>query len=316
MRNSRWSRTGRKDKNGKLKHATFDHPDLKICKLLSPVRMPWGYQYMPTSYFHLLLKRGKSMKRRLNELVDEPGCYIKIPTQYQKNSRDLIYALADAGADELRQVGLFVPRIHLRELPHELMSCLIAASFEYGARIHNIPITPQEWPDSSTRPDWIPFKIDDTLVILEADMATETIYTKEQATSISGKYLKYLPLTKDRSIIKHFKVNNFIILFHTLRDARLHSMIEKERGLKRVITENDYDHDFAGHFGFTNINTPIIEEIKKLKNKKKLTDTEEEDIQEIKGFDHYINHIPPLTDWAVSQNYERAGFEPFNFLKK
>jgi hypothetical protein len=165
MRNSRWSIEGHKDQKGRLIPVLFGASDLEICKLLAPIRNPWGYQYLPTSYFHLLLNRGRAMSKRLDDLTDKPNCYIKRPEQPRNNYRDIVYALDNRGADELRAAGFDLSRLHLRQLPHELMACLIAASFEYGAVKHNIPIIPKEWPDVIFRPDWIPFQLGDTLVI-------------------------------------------------------------------------------------------------------------------------------------------------------
>jgi hypothetical protein len=302
MRNSRWIRKDIKDKDG----FRFERSDFDICRLVTPnYRTPWGYPYLPTNYFPPLLDRGDAVTGRLRTLFDL--AYLGHADQPRNNFRDIIYQIDSKGLEEIRMAGFDMIPQHLqyikhnRHLSHELMVCLIAASFEYGAKKHHLSIGLQAWPEKDPQPDWTPFILGDTLVLIEADMGTERIRIKEQATSIEDKYLKYLSLMKDGFFTSHFDVPKFVILFITLIEPRLKSMIEKPRGLKRVIDENDYDQDFAEHFAFANINKHDL--------------FTNDYIEELHGYDRFMNKKPKLTDWAITQPYERAGFPVLQFLK-
>jgi hypothetical protein len=219
---------------------TFNEGDLEICNLLSPTRAPWGYQYLPSGYFPALLNRREGMKDRLGPLSRPPNTYLKIPEQPHNNYRDLIYSLDSKGADELREAGHTVPRLHLRKLPHELMACCIGASFEIGATKHELPITIHTV-SNDFYPDWPVFSLAGSPPIyIEADLATETLDTrKADATSIAGKFVEYIKLLEKEDII---------VLFITTRDTRRDSMA----GLLGS-TLKPHQREMARHFGFMSI---------------------------------------------------------------
>lgn len=289
---SRWSDEARRDKRGKPVPSVFGPADLEVCKLLAPTakaRHPWGYQYLPTNYVPLLLRRGPAgAADRLRDLKRKPNSYLQLPEQPKNNSRALIYAIAPKGIDELREEGFEVPRFTHRRLPHELMACLAAASFEYASIKHSdVKIDPVFKGDiDPIIPDWPVFKVttpyQTRYVFLEADTGSETINTvvDPNATTIGGKFSQYLNLLK--SLDKETR-RFALFLFVTTRRVRMESMIES---LKMTIDKEDAGHHLSANFGFTHMQ-----------------------------YDRFINTIPKLTDWAITTDYQRAGLPPFNFLR-
>ena len=286
-RHSRWSDEPRRDSAGKPIPIRFGENDLEVCKLLASstvCRAPWSYQYLPSTYIPAILQRGDALKRRLDWLTDEPNWYVQRPVQPRNLSRELIYALDKRGADELREAGIEVPKYRLRPLPHELMACLCAASFEIGARAHGLPIRTHEWPIANPRPDWVPFQLGTGLILLEADTGSETLYSREDATTISGKFDQYLQLIHDGSLRRVFRTKDVLVLFVTTRPTRRDSMIEV---LKKVIDGLGLEHELAEHFAFSAIK-----------------------------YDRYLNTLPKPSDWIVTSDHLRAGFGPINFVSR
>jgi len=135
----------------------FTPADLQLCKLLAPTpaRSPWSYQYLPTSYIGPLLERSQaSAAQRVHALKRKPYYYFRLPEQPLNNYRDLIYQIGPAGLEELKKDGLVIPNAKHRRMPHELLASLIAASFEYGARIHALPIDAIYNNRTDMTPDW------------------------------------------------------------------------------------------------------------------------------------------------------------------
>jgi hypothetical protein len=278
---SRWSHKPRLDDAGELCPFIFNSNDLEICRLLTPqAREPWGYQYLPTRYIAGLSGRSYgAVRARLSKMHPEPYAYIKLPDQPRNNYRERIFAIAPNGLSEIREAGIDFPKFKLRRLPHELMACIIAASFEYGARKHKLSITVDNHVRADFYPDWPIFKVADIKVWLEADTGSETIShsADPDTTTIGAKFDNYLKLIKDG----HFKKS--VAVFVTTRETRKNSMIEV---LKKAIDKKRMDHDVADQFLFTHIT-----------------------------YDRFLNKLPMLTDWAIKADYQRAGAEPFNFLK-
>jgi hypothetical protein len=110
----------------------FTASDLEICELLAPyafAREPWGYYCLPSSYFGLLLNRSiANTAMRVSELRGLPY-HTKLSEQTKNLYRDLIFQIDRAGIEQLREVGYEV-KLRSRPIPHELMACSIAASFE------------------------------------------------------------------------------------------------------------------------------------------------------------------------------------------
>lgn len=284
---SRWGKKGRRrKKDGRPIPLLFGPRDLEICRLLAPqieARSPWAYQYLPTSYFAPLQQRGLvALPARVSELASEPYCYLELADQPKNNYRDQIYQLGNAGRDQLKEAGYQFPKYHYRKVPHELMACISAASFEIGARESGLTITPDPL-TLDIYPDWPAFRINDTHVLLEVDLDSETLKSDSpHVSSISGKFEQYLKIIDDRTF-------NGMILFVTTRQTRVELMIDV---LKSVIDKYEkgnsrrpYPHEYAEHFGFTHIE-----------------------------YDRWLSKIPKPSGRAVTQGWIRAGHEPFSFV--
>src|SRR6266853_1421334 len=132
-RNSRWSREPKLDKAREPIIARLSEYDLAILKVLA------RYRYLPSDYLAALTGRSlPALQARLEILYRKPNAYIDRPHQQRANAdantTRLIYELDDKGADELRDRGLTYSRKkYLRNFAHELMACMIAASFQIGA---------------------------------------------------------------------------------------------------------------------------------------------------------------------------------------
>jgi hypothetical protein len=230
-RRSRWVKP-------KLK-VVFQPTDLSICKLLTPyahVRDPWGYTYLPSNYFAPLLERGSGhVPDRLTEL--RAGEYVILPDQPRTNSRYLIYQLGKAGAAEVREEG-FKFELEPRSLSHELGACIVAASFELGARKHGLPIQILPTPDIAKRPDWPVFSLAGREVLIEFDTGSESLDVIER------KYECYLEVI-DQKMLKRP-----LLLFITTKKLRVENMVEK---LKRTIDQKHYPYKYAENFAFGSI---------------------------------------------------------------
>jgi hypothetical protein len=279
---SRWSDAPRLDDEGKVVPVIFGARDLEICKLLTPyAREPWGYQYLPTSYIAALDGRSyNAVRARLSRIHKKPYAYIKLPDQPKNNYRDRIFSIAPNGLSEIKEAGIDVPKFKHRVLPHELMACITAASFEYGARKHKLDISFPRQPKEDFYPDFPGvFTMGGWDIWKEDDTGSETIShsADPDATTIGAKFDNYLKLIHARRFKKS------VAVFITTRETRMNSMIAV---LKKSIDKKRYDHEYADHFLFTHI-----------------------------IYDRFLNKLPPLTDWAVKTKYARAGTEPFSFIK-
>lgn len=214
----------------------FGETDLEICRLLAPgARAPWGYQYLPSNYFAPLLHRGKDgITNRLPQLRGAPH-YLELPEQPHDNYRQLIYKLGKGGAAELRTQGYEVS-LENRAMPHELMACLIAASFEIGAAQHNLPIEFRDYPHVSMRPDWPIFTLNHREVFIEADTGSETIERIEE------KCTHYLELLYEKKFRKP------LFLFITAKThLRPDNMVQ---ALMRAMKQGKYHENYAERFAF------------------------------------------------------------------
>ena len=269
-RRSRW--------DNKKSDAPFrwEESDLDICKLFAPnvpAHNPWGYTYLPSSFVPVLLDRGAYAKKRLRPLCDHR--FLRKPEQPRNNYRNIIYALESKGADKLKEID-FQAQVRQRRLAHELQSCMIAASFEIGARKHNHSIKIKDAITDEVRPDWHIFTVGKSAPIyIEADTDSEDLTSSNpQANTIEGKFEAYL------SLIKQGVLGKSLILFFTVLPSRRDSMVAL---LKDVMDTHHLPYKYADHFGFMAI-----------------------------PFDRYLNKLPDPTPWALTHDYKRAG-EPLNF---
>lgn len=284
-RRSRWDTSIRHDEHGKPVPFIFNEGDLEICKLLAPnqgVRPTWSYQYLPNSYIPALLKRSrKNVSRRLQEGACEPHNYFAQPDQPRVNFRDIIFSIGKNGRDELRSEGFKISPRPLRPIAHELMACITGSSFEYGSmRKQGVKIEPvQEKHDFY--PDWPVFWLttphQQKKVFQEVDRGTEQFEAHPSNTTIDDKIEQYLDLG---DALK----KDAVVLFTTTRASRAEKFIER---VKKVIDEKGVPHAYARGFAATHM-----------------------------PYDRFLEKIPPLSPWALTADYLRAGnIGTFNFLK-
>jgi hypothetical protein len=272
-RRSRWS-----DPSDTVR---FVDSDLPICKLLTAgtvARSPWGYSYLPASYFSVLLDRGAGgIKTRLAKLRSKPH-YISLAEQPASNCRELIYTIGRGGAAELRKEGVNAT-LTSRSVPHELLACLIAASFEIASRQFGIEIKVLPPVQLAFRPDWPLFRFGRRVVFIEADMGNATNEPSEgpfaTTSNIAHKFERYLALLTERDF------ENPFFAFVTCKPDRLKGW---NRTLKRGIDQYEYDHDLAEHFGFMSV-----------------------------SYNRFLNSIPAPSSWVATLPFVRPGFAPFCF---
>jgi hypothetical protein len=271
-RRSRWDDSPKLTENGKPIFVRATATDMDIFKLLAPTagtRSPWAYRVLPSNYFADLLGRGKeNILDRLADLSRKPHQYLVRPEQPHNNYRPLIYTLGKRGADELRNEGMTVPWKFPRQLPHTLMSCMIAASFEYGCARHNLRIEPGE-NHTDIIPDWPVFRIDGHTYFIEADTRSESLTSSDDTTkTIQDKFERYLAAIA-ADVIRRPRV-----MFITTGLTRVDSMI---RLLRKTIDTHHYPFSYADHFCFKVIK-----------------------------YDRFLSSIPKLTDWAITEDWRRA----------
>lgn len=264
----------------------FVESDLEICKLLTPalhVREPWGYGHLPSSYFSPLLGRGKKgILRRVRDLRGSPS-YLELSEQPQNNYRDLIYRLSRAGQDEVIAAGgnpLKIKRPS-HPVPHELLACIIAASFEMGSREISAPISLHPKMNLPVIPDWPIFDFMGRTVFIEADTGSMKINPRmeSEGANIRLKLTHYLQLIHEGKLDK-----NTLILFVTTNEHRCGSFVDV---LKFTIDKLDYPHEYADCFAFNWL-----------------------------VYNRYLDTIPSLSAWAVTKPHQRAGHKPFTFTDR
>jgi hypothetical protein len=278
------------------------------------------YRYLPSDYLASLTGRSlPALQARLEVLCRKPNSYINRPHQQRANAdantRRLIYELDDRGAEELRGRGIpYSRKKYLRNFAHELMACMIAASFEIGAQSsnairiigwHELIDSPQmpsatkqlanphvlsierDGRPESLASDWRPFVIERNfhsksfafVFGFEADCGTEPVDSAdEQRTSIRNKFLAYLNALDQDVPARHFGASTFLIPFVTTTEVRMRSMID------------------------------LLERLKPGQYRKRFL----------------FKHIPSFTSFEkpapanghiLFEPWQRAGFEPFSFAE-
>ena len=274
-RRSRWE-----EPDGTVKLVPSDLAILKLLVAGTEAREPWGYTYLPTSYFADLLGRGREgIQKRITELRKLPR-YIALAEQPRDIYRDLIYKLGRGAVSELDEEGI-TAKLTKRAVAHELLACMTAASFELASLTREKPIHIAHPSHLSIHPDWPIFTFCGRTVFIEADMGTETNKPTRgpDATSsnIGNKFRRYLQLIASR------EVKNPFFAFITCKPHRIEGWDET---LRRVIDADGYDQDYAEHFGFMPVK-----------------------------YDRFLSSIPKLSTWAATEAYVRPGFEPFRFIQ-
>jgi hypothetical protein len=228
------------------------------------------YRYLPSNYIAALLGwTGEYYKDVLTKLRHEAGL-IECPnaswSAANARYRPAVYCLTKKGEGLLRDRGLFVHRPKTgHEFNHELMVCLIEASFALGAKENNLQIiTAQDILDHPNCPrsmrfekhPWrvpVSFKYDHhqveqvvesdgdffglarvvdgerTAILFpgfEADRRTEPLEPDDyDRPSIKKKFLAYREIAKQRLYKNRYGLPNAIIAFITINEAHKKSLM-------------------------------------------------------------------------------------------
>ena len=317
-RNSRWNDAPVCDREGRAKIAVLTDRD--IDGILLPLAR---YRYLPADYLHAFA--GGSLEyliNRLNLLARRPNVYVRRPHQQRAsaaaNHRRLIYELTDKGLDVIRQRGSAIERVRFTSnFAHELMTCQIMASFEFGARRSGARLI--SWHDirnskslpEKTRSSAKPFAIPVTVMIdgretsmriaadgtpfgverdvaghrhyffcpgVEADCGTEPIDSCDLArSSIYKKFMLYLAIEAQGIFRAHFGFPNFYVPIITTNATRLASMV---KALERITNG-------AGSQMFLFKTFPTFTS---------------------------FEPVPAPSGHMLTEDWQRAGRPPFNFL--
>jgi hypothetical protein len=257
--NSRWSRDPKLNERGKPSITYLTEDDISLFKLLA------RYRYLPIDYIAALDRRKlMSLQWRLGLLHRSPNEYVNRPEQQREhadsNYRRLIYELDDRGRHELVNRGMVAPKKKYHyNFSHELMECLIAASFEIGTKEHPeiqiirwqdilasdkvpkrtrelrepraIPFINPKGEQETVLADWEPFalKTQSGFVFLpgfEADCGTEPINaSNDERSSIRAKFVAYLSVLEQQTYRSHFGASTFMVPFITNSEVRMRSMM-------------------------------------------------------------------------------------------
>ena len=317
-RSSRWGDTPVLDRRGQPKVAVVTERDVQ--RIFLPLAR---YRYLPADYLHAFA--GGSLDylvNRLALLARKPNSYVSRPLQQRANAsancRPQIYELAEKGIRLMHEWGLMDSRLRApANFPHELMTCQLMASFELGVRetanrlitwadilqSKNLPETTRR----STKPFHIPVTASiggasfDTHVVadgapfgiaritdgratyffcpgVEADCGTEPIDSSDfQRSSLFKKFILYCAVEKQAIHRSHFGFPNMYVPFVTTNTARLASMMKLlERMTNGVGAKNILFKTFPA---FTAPGKP-----------------------------------PPPSGHMLTEDWQRVGHPPFNFL--
>jgi len=314
-RNSRWTRS---PTLGPRKTACLSPHDIDIFAVLA------RHRYLPADYIHALVGGNyKHLIHRLNVLCRAPNLFLNRPHQQRANShancRPLIYELDERGARALRERGFEYRRNRAPgSFAHELMVCQIMASFELGAHERGVRLI--TWADilrseglpdatrQSPKPSNIPISVilngqhTDTHVAadgepfgiervvngdrryffcpgIEADCGTEPVDASDFArSSIYRKIVLYLAIEMHGIHRSHFGFPNFYVPVITTTDSRARSMMEV---LKRATRgQGSKILLFKSFPAFTSFEKPR-----------------------------------PPSGHMLTEDWQRVGYPPFNFLK-
>jgi hypothetical protein len=317
-RNSRWDDAPVLDGRGKPKVAAITKRDVE--RILMPLAR---HRYLPVDYIHALAGGSlDALGNRLSLLSRRPNLYVTRSHQQRDsaaaNHRYLVYELAEKGARTLQEHGIGSPRARApASFAHELMVCQVMASFEIGAGEAGVRLI--TWNDilnsehlpeatrSSPKPHDIPVSITlndrrlDTHVVadapsfgiarprgnqtrfflclgIEADCATEPVDASDFArSSIAKKLALYLTIDAQGIHRSHYGFPNFYLPFITTNTARLASMMNLLERMTRG----------AGSKLLLFKTLPLFTSFEK---------------------------PPPPSGRMLTEDWQRVGYPPFNFL--
>ncbi len=290
--------------------------DLAVLTLLQ------RYRYLPSSYIPVLLgwegEYHKDLLRKLRhdaELIDCPSAsWSAANARY----RPAVYGLTKAGEQFLKARGLYVPHHKTgHEFNHELMVCLIQASFEIGAQAKGLqlitadeiishPACPRA--TRNEREPWsvpVKFKYDGhaieqniesdgaffgiakktptgraSLIIpgFEADRRTEPLEPEAyERSSIKKKLLAYRAAASQGVYRSRYGIQSFVIPFITINETH-------KRSLMRVVDT--------------------------------LTEGKGSKLFIFKSFPNFASfeNFPPATGHMLTEPWERVGHPPYNIV--
>lgn len=317
-RNSRWGDAPVLDKTGAPKIALITERDIE--RIFLPLAR---YRYLPVDYIHAL--GGGSLDylvNRLALLARKPNAYVLRPQQQRANAsancRRQIYELSDKGIRLMHERGLICERQRTpSNFAHELMTCQLMASFELGARESATRLI--TWRDilqsqslpEATRSSQKPFHIPVSITIdgtpipthviadgtpfgiarsidaittyifcpgVESDCGTEPIEASDfQRSSLYKKFLLYLAIDEQRIYRSRFGFPNLYIPIITTNAARMSSMM---RLLEKITLGTGAKNILFKTFpAFTAPGSP-----------------------------------PPPSGHMLTDDWQRVGYPPFNFL--
>lgn len=279
------------------------------------------YRYLPSTYiFALLGWVGHHHKHLLTKLRHEAGlidCPNASWAAANARYRPAVYVLTQKGEALLKERGLYQPRKKTgREFNHELMVCLVQASFELGAREHalklitaadilnhaNCPVQTRHLKDPWSIPVAFSFNghkleenvetdgeffglrnADGTALLFpgfEADRRTEPLEPEDyDRSSIKKKFIKIREVASQRLYAKRYGLPAVIVPVITINEAHKHSLMR--------VLENITEGRGSKLFIF----------------------------KSMPNFASFEN-FPPPDGHMVTEPWERVGNEPFNIISE
>jgi hypothetical protein len=230
------------------------------------------------------MSRGARVKRRINALRGAPH-YIELVDQPHNNNCEFVFRIGEGGVKDLKKIG-FQQQLSAKHTPHDLLACMVAASFEIGSCERKVSIEVIDAPQLNIQPDWPIFNFAGKSVFIEADMGTETNEPTEKRpiqidkgktpTSIWDKFERYLTIIDERRFRDPF------FLFVTCLPGRIRNWVT---ALRNVIDHHQYPYRYANYFGFKAVH-----------------------------YNRFMEYFPPATSWVVTEEILRATPEPFRFI--
>ena len=318
-RSSRWGHTPLLTRDGAAWIATITERD--ITGIFGPLSR---YRYLPADYLHAFTGGNRDyLVHRLSMLSREPNRFVARPHQQRANAganhRRLVYELADNGWALMQERGVLRERTRApANFAHELMASQLMASVELGARENGARLI--SWPEilqskslpDETRRSLKPYSIPVTATTdagpisahvaadgqpfgiariigdrpvyffcpgIEADCGTEPVDTSDfQRSSLYRKFVLYLAIEAQGIHRAHFGFPNLYVPFVTTNAARLGSMM---RLLERITGGAGSKTILFNTFpAFTSFEPP-----------------------------------PPPSGHMLTDDWQRVGHPPFNFLK-
>lgn len=248
-------------------------------------RKPWPYDFAPHFYVSVLLGKGRYyFKKIIPAMARKPNKWLKRIDQDHRPNAPILFSNANRSTDKLKEFNETLFLHESEQQAHRFLSISIAASFELATRTQNFTITPENHHLKTTYPDWPTFWAQSPhhrkFVCIEADMATKDLTSSDPKKATVEKQLTgYLNLMAQGVLNEDTFVA--IVTIEKQRAENIRTLIHN------IGRRGDYDGAFAKRFGVR-----------------------------YQPFNRYLRVIAPLSDWAVTQDWERIGkLSAFNFMK-